>query len=61
MEAILWMSLAGLLITAGLALAYFKRAKWWGAGLALLGIILIGTMLLGPYFFPGETVPAVRP
>ena len=59
MEAILWITLSTLLIVAGLALAYFKSVRW-GVGLVLLGIIIAGVMLLGPHFFPGEVVPAVR-
>lgn len=61
MEAVLWITLSTLLIVAGVALAYFKRARWWwGGALVVLGVIIAVVMLLGPYLFPSETIPAVR-
>ena len=64
MEALLWMSVVGSLIVAGLLVGILRGSVWLGGGLVLLGIALAATTLLAPYFFPSEVVlpvPRSRP
>ena len=50
MEALLWMTVVGSLIVAGLLVGFLRRSVWLGGGLVLLGIALAATMLLVSYF-----------
>lgn len=48
METVVWMSVVGALVIAGLLVGFWRRSVWLGAGLIVLGIAYAALILLAP-------------